>query len=317
MKSQFSKQSTVDPSSMDGFNLATYLAQKKAFIDEHLKRRLAALPDTLHIKPPMAYSLMAGGKRLRPILCMAAAQAVGEPEKILPSAVVDTACAIELIHTYSLIHDDLPAMDDDNLRRGRPTCHLAFSEAAAILAGDALLTLAFHILATARPGESTSLEKRLSALSSLARAAGPQGMVEGQMRDLEAEGHDISLEQLKALHGLKTGALIRVSLTAGAELGGASAAQRECLGEYGQAIGLAYQVADDILNVEGDPRKLGKAIGTDTQRHKNTYPSLMGLAESKVYAQSLVEDALHALGAFDKRADPLRAVAHYVIARGH
>lgn len=317
MRSDTPDPSAAPKSNATEVNLAAYLRDQKAFIDAQLKTRMATLPDSLGIKPAMVYSLTAGGKRMRPILCLAAAQAVAAPGNPISAAVVETACAIELIHTYSLIHDDLPAMDNDDLRRGKPTCHLAFSEAAAILAGDALLTLAFQLMAAESPGDSTRADKRLAVMKTIAQAAGPHGMVEGQMLDLDAEGRAISLDQLKTLHTLKTGALIRASLTAGAELAGGSAAQTKSLGDYGRAIGLAYQVADDILNVEGDPLKLGKAVGSDRERRKNTYPALLGLKPSKVYAQSLVEDALHALGSFDNRADPLRALARYVISRRH
>ena len=249
---------------------------------------------------------------MRPILCLASAEAVGG----VKSLAMPTACALEFIHCYSLIHDDLPAMDDDELRRGRPTCHRAFNEATAILAGDALLTQAFEILSTTEiEGSKIPDDIRLSVLKCISRAAGPFGMVEGQMQDLNGEGAALTLPELKKLHALKTGELICASLLSGAYIGNGDEIQIRELERYGRAIGLAYQVADDILNVEGDPDILGKSVGSDARRGKSTYPSLLGLSESKAFARSLVEDALHALNDFDNKADPLRAIAHYVISR--
>jgi len=211
-----------------------------------------------------------------------------------------------MIHTYSLIHDDLPAMDNDDLRRGKPTCHVAFNEAAAILAGDALLTLAFEILAKHHSGQIIAI---------IAAAAGYKGMIEGQMRDIEAEGKLLSLEELEQLHRCKTGALIEAAVISGAIFAGADSKQIESLRNYAGHIGLAFQVADDILNVEGDPALLGKAVGTDESRKKSTYPALMGLVESKAFAKTLIEKAIESLNIFDVRAEPLRDIARYIIER--
>jgi geranylgeranyl diphosphate synthase type II len=256
----------------------------------------------------MRYSLMAGGKRLRPNLCLAASEAVGsDRQRALP-----VACALEMIHTYSLIHDDLPAMDDDTLRRGKATCHVAFDEATAILAGDALLTLAFQTLAAM---EGLRPECGLEVIRAMAFAAGPHGMVQGQMLDMQAEGRTLTRAELQRLHRLKTGALIEAALACGAMVGGGSSAQIDAVREYGKAIGLAFQVVDDILNVEGDPAVMGKATGTDRGRQKNSYPALLGLEKSKEFAQTLVHEAVGAIAGFGLEADPLRAIAHYVVER--
>ena len=294
------------------FDLLAYLKTERARID----RALAEIVD-LHddaaprILKAMQHSLMAGGKRLRPILCLSSCAAVGGiRERVLPAA-----CALEMIHTYSLIHDDLPAMDDDRLRRGKPTCHVAFDEATAILAGDALLTMAFEVLSSASVSDGEDCVARLEIIRSISRAAGPRGMIEGQMRDMLYEGRDIDEKQLEALHRLKTGALIRASIHAGALLGGCGPVEMKKLLNYADRIGLAFQVADDILNVEGDPVLMGKSVGTDSQRRKGTYPALLGLKKAKKLARELVQSALKSLSEFDKRADPLRAIAVYVIER--
>jgi geranylgeranyl diphosphate synthase type II len=254
---------------------------------------------------------MAGGKRIRPVLCLAAAEAVdGKPEDVLTAA-----CALEMIHTYSLIHDDLPAMDDDELRRGKPTCHIAFDEATAILAGDALLTLAFETLASVSVENGHQAAKWLQVIQIIAVAAGSRGMIQGQMLDMAAEGHKIDIHELESMHALKTGALIEASLRCGAVLAGASEIQLDFLNTYARNIGLAFQVADDILNVEGNPAVMGKAVGTDKLHEKSTYPSLIGLDTSKQFAQKLVRQALQALESFDNKAEPLRAIATYVIER--
>lgn len=260
----------------------------------------------------MTYSIMAGGKRLRPVLCIAAAETVGgNLQTVLP-----LACALELIHTYSLIHDDLPAMDDDIQRRGKPTCHVQFDEATAILAGDALLTLAFEILATTGSHCASHDQKKwLLVIAKVASAAGSKGMIEGQMRDMTLEGKSISESELESLHRLKTGKMIEVSVVSGALLSGASHYQLQALQAYAQNIGLAFQVVDDILNVKGDPLRLGKATGTDQNRGKNTYPSLLGLADAETLAGDLINNALKTLDIFDSKADYLRAIAHYIIER--
>ena len=294
------------------FDLKSYLADVRGRVDEMLQHYLGGPSPTTQISRAMAYSVMAGGKRLRPVLCVAAAETVGgNRETVLP-----LACALELIHTYSLIHDDLPAMDDDEKRRGKPTCHVQFDEATAILAGDALLTLAFDILATAGSQRSSDDQHRwLLVIAQMAAAAGFKGMIEGQMRDMAFEGTVISERELESLHRLKTGKMIEVSVGSGVLVSGASKRQRHALHTYAQQIGLAFQVADDILNVKGDPERLGKATGTDQIRGKNTYPSLLGLAGAEALAGQLVNNALKALDTFDNKADPLRAIARYVIER--
>jgi len=262
------------------------------------------------------YSLMAGGKRVRPILCIAACEAVhGDFQNVLP-----TACAIEMIHSYSLIHDDLPAMDNDNLRRGRPTCHIQFDEATAILAGDALLTLAFQILSSANsfPGHDNKnhhAATQLKIINILSNAAGCNGMIEGQMLDISSEAKLLDLDKLEYMHLLKTGALIEASVCTGAVSACCNDRELEHLSSYAKKTGLAFQIIDDILDVEGDPLVMGKSAGADENRNKNTYPSLMGLENSKMLASKLVSDALSLLDIFDKNADPLRGIAGYIINR--
>ena len=290
------------------FDLQDYLTRSNDRIDRALDRYLPAVSDSGRLAEAMRYSALAGGKRLRPILCLAAAEAAGAtPEAALPAA-----CALEMIHTYSLIHDDLPAMDDDRLRRGRPTCHIAFDEATAILAGDALLTLAFEVVAV--QGDCAPAQ-RVEVIGLLARAAGAAGMVGGQMLDMLAEGRALELPELEHLHRLKTGALIEAALACGAVLGSAGPKPIAALREYGRRVGLAFQVADDVLNVEGDPAVMGKAAGTDRQRNKSCYPAIMGLVKSKEFAHNLVQQAVLVLSDFGSGADPLRAIARYVVER--
>jgi len=222
------------------------------------------------------------------------------------------ACALEMIHTYSLIHDDLPAMDNDDLRRGKPTCHVAFDEATAILAGDALLTLAFRILSSINENNSSN---QLKVIRKISFAAGYNGMIEGQMRDIASEGTLLSLKELEDMHSLKTGALIEASIFSGALLGCGTPKQIDQLEIYAKNIGLAFQVTDDILNIEGDPAVMGKAVGTDNARGKSTYPSIMGLNKSKEFARKLVRNSLQALDDFDNNSDSLRAIACYIIER--
>jgi geranylgeranyl diphosphate synthase type II len=292
------------------FQFQRYYAQRQALVERALRRAVPA-QKPVRLKQAMDYSLLAGGKRLRPVLVMAAASACGaKPERVLPAA-----CAMEALHTYSLIHDDLPAMDDDDLRRGRPTCHRAFDEATAILAGDGLLTLAFELLASNAKASGVGAARALEAVALLAVAAGGQGMVGGQMADLLGEGHPLSLAQLKAVHAGKTGALITVSLEIGAVLAGARPSQRRALVDYGRHIGLAFQVADDILNVEGDPAKLGKATGSDADRDKSTYPGLLGLQKAKGIAHDELAAGLKALRPLGKAGEPLAALARFVVER--
>ena len=261
----------------------------------------------------MRYSVMNGGKRVRPLLVYAACEALGGD-----IAKADTAaCALEMIHSYSLVHDDLPAMDDDDLRRGKPTTHIAFDEAAAILAGDALQSLAFEILADARSNPQSDAT-RLTMIQVLARAAGPAGMVGGQAIDLESVGIALSQNALENMHRHKTGALIEASVTLGALASGqASSNDLADLKRYAKAIGLAFQVQDDILDVESDTQTLGKTQGKDQANDKPTYPSLLGITEAKHYAHALRDEALAALKRFDQKAEPLRALADYIVTRTH
>lgn len=291
-------------------DLKEYLKQRCQLVDHALDGCLPAgaeLPASLH--GSMRYSVFAGGKRVRPILLLAACEAVGGTlETALPAA-----CAMEMIHTYSLIHDDLPAMDDDDFRRGNPTNHKVFGEATAILAGDALLTEAFILLSREDGGDPHA---RLKVIHEIAGASGSRGMVGGQQVDMESEGkHDIDLPLLSYIHTHKTGALIRASVRAGAILGGASDDQLRKLTRFGEAIGLAFQIADDILDVEGTTEQLGKDAGSDEARGKATYPALVGLEASKERARELVDMALAALENFDERAEPLRAIASYIVKR--
>jgi geranylgeranyl diphosphate synthase type II len=293
------------------FDLKKYIGEKSRIVNIALENILQRSQPDFRISRAMKYSLMAGGKRIRPVLCIAAAEAVdGKPEDALPAA-----CAMEIIHTYSLIHDDLPAMDDDELRRGKPTCHVAFDEATAILTGDALLTLAFEILASVPFKNGDQAAKWLSVIQIIAGAAGSRGMIQGQMLDIASEGQKLSANELESMHILKTGALIEASLQCGALLADADEIQQQLLKNYARHIGLAFQVADDILNVEGNPEVMGKAVGTDELHAKSTYPSILGLSESRQLAQKLVRQALQALESFDNRAEPLRALAAYTIER--
>jgi len=291
--------------------LNDYLQERKAKIDKALDNLFDPRDRSSSLVAAMCHSLLDSGKRLRPILCMAACDAVGGQA----DSVVNAACALELIHTYSLIHDDLPAMDNDSLRRGKPTCHVAFDEATAILAGDALLTMAFEILADSATGEPARGPAWIQAIAMIARAAGYRGMVEGQVRDIHSQSRKLGIEALEAMHRLKTGALIEASVRVGVVLAEGHRSQIDALAAYARHIGLAFQIADDILNVEGDPAIVGKSVGSDRQLNKNTYPSLMGLGPSKKRARHLVQMALQALDGFDNKADPLRAIAAFIVER--
>ena len=290
------------------FDLQAYLKHKSQLINQALEAVLKSTDTPDRLLEAMTYALMAEGKRIRPILCLAAAETVdGNPQDVMSAA-----CALEMIHTYSLIHDDLPAMDDDDMRRGQPTCHKAFDEATAILAGDALLTLAFQMLSSIAISDPQQANKWLRVIRFISHAAGYCGMIQGQMLDMASEKKRFSLDELKSMHRLKTGALIEASVCCGSELVGVNDIQINLLKKYAQNIGLAFQVTDDILNVEGDPEIMGKAVGTDEQRRKTTYPALLGLAESKDFAAQLIDNALGALESFDQKADPLRAIARYI-----
>jgi geranylgeranyl diphosphate synthase, type II len=294
---------------MHSFDLKLYLSSRSEQINEMLDSLLANTSSK--IVRAMKYSLMAGGKRIRPVLCMAAAETVGGQGQ----DVIRAACAIEMIHTYSLIHDDLPAMDNDHIRRGQPTCHVAFDEATAILAGDALLTLAFEVISSKEFIEANGVINWMDVIHTLSTAAGYKGMIEGQMQDMAAEGNLLGLEDLEKMHGLKTGALIEASVTVGAILGKGNPEQVQQLKTYAKNIGLAFQVADDLLDVEGDPSVMGKNVGSDQERNKSTYPALLGIEQSKQFAKKLVNNALKALDYFDNKANPLRAIADYIVDR--
>lgn len=294
------------------FDFENYLKGKQQEVNaalEEIWKDVVAPPTPLI--PAMRYSLLAGGKRLRPILCIAGCEAVGGSQ----ADVMPAACALEFIHTYSLIHDDLPAMDDDDLRRGKPTCHKAFDEATAVLAGDALLTAAFEIIAVAGCDQRGNALKWLEAIRLIARAAGYSGMVQGQMMDISSEGEKITLEELDGIHRLKTGALIEASVQAGAILGGGSPEEINALGAYGRKIGLAFQIVDDILNIEGKTEILGKPVGSDQAHEKATGPSLMGREQAKVRADELINSALQELSPFGTKGEPLAALAHYIVER--
>ncbi len=300
--------------------LKKYLKPRQELVNRYLEEQVpkASSPAPI-LYEAMNYSLSAGGKRLRPILVLAAWEACkGDKVAInnglpkYPEAVVAAACALEMIHTYSLIHDDLPAMDDDDLRRGVPTNHKKFGEATAILAGDALLTEAFAALATVPTDDSDVM---LRVIGQIARASGAQGMAGGQVLDLQAEGKTIEPEALEHLHRHKTGCLLHVSCIAGGELAGANKEQRQALDTYGKNIGLAFQIADDILDVEGGTEELGKTAGADAVHNKNTYPSLLGLDQSKHLAEALIETAVSSLEPLGGSSAALAAIATYIIAR--
>ena len=296
----------------DGRTLEVYLADRKAVIDQALAGYLPgeeSYPSVIF--QAVRYSVLAGGKRLRPILCLAAAEAVG----VQCGPILPVACAIEFIHTYSLIHDDLPAMDNDDYRRGRPTSHKVFGEDIAILAGDALLTEAFHLMTRRDLMPGMPPERLLDAIAEIAEAAGYFGMVGGQVLDIRSEGENVDLDTLNRMHHLKTGAMIGVSLRAGAILSGASEEELASLSNYGEQIGLAFQIVDDILNVEGDRTLLGKQTGSDAARGKITFPALMGIAASRARAAELIRKALALLAVFDDRAEPLRRIAQYILER--
>lgn len=289
--------------------LKRYLVARQKEVDRALDRFLpkeSTPPATIH--KAMRYSLFAGGKRLRPILCLAAAEACGG--KIKPA--LSLACAVECIHTYSLIHDDLPSMDNDDLRRGRPTCHKVFGEGIAILAGDALLTIAFEIAATAQLPRRYALSE---VLSEIASAAGSRKLIAGQVADLEAEGRRLNRAQLRYIHENKTAALLTASVRLGAMTANASAKQLAAITDFGRALGLAFQVIDDILDVTQTSEKLGKSAGKDIAAKKATYPAVIGLEKSRAEALRLTSEAHRALKSLGKGATVLRALADYLLQR--
>ncbi len=283
--------------------------KRQELVECALKDELAQTPvlDPI-LRESMEYSLMAGGKRLRPVLLMAAADAVGaDGTKFLP-----VACALEMIHTYSLIHDDLPAMDDDDYRRGKLTNHMVYGDAVAILAGDALLTLAFTVILRQR---DVSAETLLRVVDEISRAAGAEGMVGGQVLDLRAEGVRISMEELRRVHMGKTGALFHAALRSGAILAGATEKQLAALTSYADHFGLAFQITDDILDVVGTSEEIGKPVGSDEKNHKSTYVSLTSLEEAQELARRTAEEAEKALSIFGTEADFLRDLVAYLVNR--
>jgi geranylgeranyl diphosphate synthase, type II len=289
-----------------------YLEQKREEIDRFLDQVIPdakTIPITLH--QAMRYSLFAGGKRIRPILAIAAAEAVGTPSK----AIFPIASSLELIHTYSLIHDDLPAMDDDDYRRGKPTNHKVYGEAMAILAGDALLTLAFELCSRSEVLDHLDPHRQVQVIYELAVGSGHRGMVGGQVLDIQAENKDIDLATLQTIHMHKTGMLIRASVRMGAIVSSAPPAQLERLTGYAEDIGLAFQIADDVLNVTGTREELGKNAMTDAQRGKKTYPTFYGVEGARTLADQCVTRAIGRLDLFDDKADPLRELARYIAAR--
>ncbi len=297
-------------------NLADYLEERRRMVDETLSEAIPTPPngdDPARVAEAMRYSLLAGGKRLRPILALAGAEAVGGDAR----AVLPFAAAVELVHTYSLIHDDLPAMDDDDLRRGRPTSHKVFGEATAILAGDALLTEAFSLMTSPEATRPFPPEDVLWAVRGLAEAAGRRGMILGQAMDISSEGERPPLERLEELHRRKTGDLLLFPILLGARLGGADREETEALERYGRAVGLAFQIADDLLDIEGDAAVLGKNPGSDEAARKATYPALLGVEESRRRARDLVEEAEKALERFGENAWPLRELSRYIVERKH
>jgi geranylgeranyl diphosphate synthase type II len=294
--------------------IQTYLKRRAQMIESALERDLAQMvgvPGTL--REAMRYSLLAGGKRLRPILVLSAAEAVGGSE----SEALPFACAIEMIHTYSLIHDDLPSMDDDDVRRGRPTNHKVFGEAMAILAGDALLTRAFGLLAQGALQHADLDPMRvLSLIAECSARSGAEGMVGGQVKDLEAENRRISLKELQGIHRSKTGDLITFSVRLGAGVGGASEGQLEALTGFAERLGLAFQIQDDVLDVVGDQEAIGKPVGSDESKNKSTYPALLGLDESRARVHRLVEEAKALLLSVDGLNETrLTQIADYLTVR--
>jgi len=291
-------------------DLQDYLASQVQAVDSALDGCVPAEhlePTSIH--RAMRYSLFAGGKRIRPILAIASARAVSDS----PDGITDAACALELVHTYSLIHDDLPALDNDDLRRGRPTCHKVFGDAMAILAGDALLTLSFQVLSEL---EQISPVQKVGLIRELSHAAGTVGgMIGGQVNDIEGEGKRPTVVLLGSIHRAKTGALLRASVRLGAIYAGASEQELDALSEYGERVGLAFQIIDDVLDVEQSSEALGKTAGKDEAQKKITFPAVYGLQRSREMAEEERMAALHALRMFDDRADRLRQIADFIVQR--
>ncbi len=293
-------------------DIKDYLEQQRQRVDGFLAKSLpAAAAEPNQLYEAMRYSLLGGGKRIRPILTIASAQALGfDDDRVLPYA-----AALEYVHTYSLIHDDLPAMDDDDYRRGRKTNHKVYGEGMAILAGDALLTMAFELCASETSHDGVSAEGKLQIIRELATGSGHAGMVGGQVMDIQAENQEISLEHLQRIHTCKTGRLIRAAVRIGGVIGSGSTRQMAGLTRYAEDIGLAFQIADDVLNMVGTREELGKDAGTDEKRGKQTYPSFYGLDGARRLGEECIQRAIDHLQPFDSQADPLRQIASYIIAR--
>jgi geranylgeranyl diphosphate synthase type II len=293
-------------------DITSYLAKRKAIIDKTLDKLVPSakmFPTSIH--EAMRYSLFAGGKRVRPILAIAAAEALGARA----SGLLPLAGSLELIHTYSLIHDDLPAMDDDDFRRGRPTCHKVYGEAVAILAGDGLLNMAFEVLSDPRRAKAVPANRLIAIIKEISAASGVLGMVGGQVVDMESEGREIDFPTLEYIHTHKTGALIRAAVRVGALYAKASKRRLRALTRYGELAGLAFQIVDDILDITGKREETGKDIGSDLKKGKRTFPSFYGLEESRLRASEVADKAIYALRDFDRKADPLRELAKYIVKR--
>ena len=287
----------------------TYLTERAQFIDVLLDRLLPSpetRPASLH--QAMRHSVLAGGKRLRPVLCMAASEACGGTKEAASFA----ACAVECLHTYTLIHDDLPCMDDDDLRRGRPTCHVVYGEAVALLAGDALQALSFELLAKTRQAVRYT---QGDMVTELARSSGSLHLVGGQVADVEGEGKALSLEDLRYIHESKTAALLTASVVLGGMAADATVEQLQALRKFGSATGLAFQIIDDILDVTQSSEKLGKSAGKDVATQKSTYPALMGIDASRAEAHRLTEEAHHALEGFGPHGERLRQLVNHLLDR--
>ncbi len=300
---------------MKSEELKRYLAERKALVDEALSTLIPAGESgpAAPLFEAMRYSVEAGGKRVRPILLMAAAEASGGRGEDY----INAAGALECVHTYSLIHDDLPAMDDDDLRRGQPTCHKVFGEAMAILAGDGLLTYAFELMTSQELVDAAGAPRVMKAISILAGAAGLNGMVAGQAADILHEGKGVDGPTLEYIHSYKTGALLTASVTMGAVLAGADAETEKRLKAYGQALGLCFQIVDDLLDIEGDQEVLGKPVGSDQAANKATYPAIHGVEKARQKARSLGEQAQACLVDLGERAAPLISIAKYIVERDH
>lgn len=291
-------------------NTLSYMNKYKAVIDERLTEIIQSTNTTPRLKEAMLYSLEAGGKRLRPVLMLAVIETFGGD----PAIGIDPGCALEMLHTYSLIHDDLPAMDNDDLRRGLPTNHKKFGEAAAILAGDGLLTYAFECLVGA---PNLTNAQKIELVRGLASAAGPEGMVGGQMDDLEAEEKKLQIEELEQIHLHKTGRLLEFAVDAGAILADVNQEKRQSIMKYARHLGIAFQIKDDLLDIEGNEAEIGKHVGSDTENGKNTYPSLLTATGAKEHLQNHFDMAIEALHKAGVKEGILEDLAHFIVERNH